>query len=320
MQWAQYRRDQLHGHLSGSFNNGYPIYDLIPQDFLLLKTITSCIENDYRQEVLEENLRGLINPQINSNDKLIGIGCDEDTDAKCLIFSACIAASIAIRNNAKNKRSMQKTIETILHVAEGMRRQYIDKYGAYSQMTSACNTMINIIAAILDNRISTSELLYQVNRDCLIEDITPKSSVNQAFIHLAYLLPKKAHKHFKMDEDIHCEDWIWMCKYLDIRIKCLVVGRDAHIIMQHKGVYTRPVAATIVMHGHQTYLLLDPAIANQIEIEKAERLSFCDPEIRFAWHAPAPSHSFFSSITGHVPREQHQDAQRWAGPTTRVRL
>lgn len=271
-------------------------YDLIQKDFMLIKPLSHCIEGSINQTNLQNNYDALVSGNeafhriASLQDEVLEMSADVDSGARGLIFGVCIAASMAIKNHTVQSNNMRRVMQLLLHEAMLLQAYYIQRSGTVRIQPSAYNVMLNMIRAVLDNTISTTELIFQANRDCSIELITPPSQVNRIFADLVYFILYKATEYRGSRYDCLATkapfttyDRNDICRYLGIHCQTLLIDSDdAALHLLSEGRKDVPPSHTLVIAYQKTCLLLDAAMKHQLRCEKKDRGSFGDPEIIFA--------------------------------------
>lgn len=174
--------------------------------------------------------------------------------ARAVMFGTLIAASIAIKNTEQNPvkaNAMQKTLDIMLENAEDLKQIYLDGNPLLrcqsGQYPKCCNAIIDMIEAIKRNEISTTEIIFQANKDAH-KQLTDISSFNVALVDLSnYMLYQEAVKigldvmYFrenaanseellKIDESYSTTERSLVCQRLQIGSQCVAVntvGRQA---------------------------------------------------------------------------------------------
>lgn len=270
-------------------------YDLIQKDFMLTKPVSQCIEGSEKQNNLKIYYESLVsdNPDFSAvaspyND-VLEMSADVDSCARGIIFGTCIAASFAIKNQTNQSTIMRQVMLLLLNEAMLLRNYFVAYSNTVKIQPNAYNVVLNLIRAIIDNTISTSELIFQANRDCSIDLVTPPSQVNRIFADLVYFVLYKATRH--LGSTYYCLatkaplttiERNYICSYLGIKCQTLLIdSHDASLDLIVEGRNDVPISHTIVIAHEKTRLLLDTNMQRQLACEKKDRGSFGDPEIRF---------------------------------------
>lgn len=279
-------------------------YGLIQNDFMLTKPLIDCIEGSDNQNNLKHNYESLVSDNVDFQHiasiptDVLEMSADVDSGARALIFGLCIAASIAIKNQTSQRNVMRQSMLWLFDEAMLLKAYYVRRSNTVRIQPDAYNVMLNLICAIIDNTISTTELIFQANRDCSIELITPPSQVNRIFADLVYFVLYKATRHLGNEYDCLATktpfttiDRDFICRYLNIRCQRLLIGSNAaKLHLKFEGREDIPRSHTIVISQDNTRLLLDADMKRQLRREKKNRGAFGDPEIRFASTRENTSH------------------------------
>lgn len=172
--------------------------------FLLTSPIMNRVAGEEHKQALRTAFTELLSeqPLDNLKDNLaIEIRPDGTCSARSIIFGALITASVAIKNETKDPEraaAMRNTLTILLERAQELKQLYEDGnqllVAQSGEFPKSCNTVIALINSILHNQISTTEVIFQANKDADML-LTPTSSLNQALADLSnYMLYQEARK------------------------------------------------------------------------------------------------------------------------------
>ncbi len=170
--------------------------------FLLTSPLLNRVIGEENQRALHTAFTDLLHEPLLKNLKqhlVIEIRPDGNCSARSVIFGALISASVAIKNQANDPKkavAMRNTLHILLERAQELKQLYLDGNPLLASQSgefpASCNTVIALIKTILNNEISTTELLFQANKDADML-LTASSSLNLALADLSnYILYQEA--------------------------------------------------------------------------------------------------------------------------------
>ena len=309
---AQYRYDCLKG--------GHPQQ---PWGFIKTRCITQLIASEEKQRLLASNLSRfvavtpMLREAMTAEDSVILIKGDGNCSARTIFFGVLISASIAIKNQTMDALAMQAAVQVLYTNAVELRGLYQRQSSGLIFQSQAFpfagNSVIALIQAVFHNQISTTELVYQANKDC-VQGVT--SSLNLAFTDLLhYVLYNAALSSVKTaqsslsdeiekvrlicgNKDKACRGMADLLKtgvhytplalelvsgYLNISSQMLSIANNVSLGITLIGRKDYPIAfTTVTAFGHMD-LLLDARMRRQIMLELSYRQNstFDDIEARF---------------------------------------